>query len=61
MKVVGPVKPGGKLMLYNIVGYSPICSVVKIDAIELEFADGTTIKGDYQFTIKGGNPKNDGF
>lgn len=61
MKVVGPVKPGGKLMLYNIVGYSPICTVVKIDKIELEFADGTKIIGDYPFTIKGGNPKNDGF
>lgn len=52
MKFVGPVQPKGKLALYDVVGYSSVCSKVTIDSIYLEFADGTS--SEYYYGYSGG-------
>ena len=46
-KVVGPITPGEDLLLLDVVDYTPTCSKVQIDEIELEYSDGTKERGQY--------------
>lgn len=41
-KIVGPVKAGEFVLGGGIIGYVPVCDVVRINSIYLEFSDGTT-------------------
>ena len=41
IKIVGPVKPNEDLLIYDIIGYTPVCSRVYLTSIYLEYADGT--------------------
>lgn len=49
VKVVGPVAPGGDLLIYSIVGYSATCSKIIITDIDLEYSDGTKETVSYGF------------
>lgn len=46
-KVVGPVAPGGDLMLLSLVDYVSACSEVQVVEIALEYSDGTKERGQY--------------
>ena len=41
IRIVGPVEAGEELIIYNIIGYTPVCSRVYLTSITLEYADGT--------------------
>lgn len=49
VKMVGPVAPGEDLVIYNIVGYSAVCSKIVITSIDLEYSDGTKETVQYGF------------
>ena len=51
VKYVGPVEPGGMLLVGDI-GYCDICSEVVVGEITLEYTDGTTDTGWYGYRIK---------
>lgn len=40
-KIVGPVPPNANILIADIVGYVPVCEYVRIDSIDLEYADGS--------------------
>ncbi len=42
VKYVGPVAPGGDMVIYDTVGYLSACKKITIGEITLEYADGTT-------------------
>ena len=41
VRYVGPIAPNRSLLCYTLVGYIPACGGIRIDSIELEYADGT--------------------
>lgn len=47
LKAVGPVKDDGQLFIWQIVGYVPFCGGIRLNYIDLEYADGTTERVTY--------------
>lgn len=41
-KIVGPIHPGETISDSGIIGYVPACHSIRIDSIDLEYADGST-------------------
>ena len=41
MRYVGPIAPGRGILVYKLMGYVPACDAIRIDTIDLEYADGT--------------------
>lgn len=41
VRYVGPVSPGRSILVYKLMGYVPACDAIRIDTIDLEYADGT--------------------
>ncbi len=48
-KYVGPVAPGGKLVCYNIIGYTSAPHTIVLSSIEVQYSDGTTEEIDYGY------------
>ena len=42
VKTVGPVPIGQNIISGGLIGYVPVCNTVRIDSIDLIYADGTT-------------------
>ncbi len=40
--VVGPVNPGSQILISDIIGYVPVCHTVRVDSIDIIYADGST-------------------
>ena len=41
VRYVGPIAPGRGILVYKLMGYVPACDAIRIDTIDLEYADGT--------------------
>ena len=50
LKCVGPVKDDGQLFVWQVVGYVPFCGGIRLNYIDLEYADGTSERITYNFT-----------
>ena len=53
IRLIGPVKPGEELCLYDsVMAYTSVCDKIVIDTLDLEYMDGTkeTIKYGYSTT-----------
>lgn len=54
INVVGPVQPGGYICDSGIAGYVPVCHSIRVDSIDLEYADGSTesiVCGQYIYEV----------
>ncbi|HIY21531.1 MAG TPA: S-layer homology domain-containing protein [Candidatus Flavonifractor merdigallinarum] len=50
LKCVGPVKDDGQLFVWQVVGYVPFCGGIRLNYIDLEYADGTKERVTYNLT-----------
>lgn len=48
-KTVGPVEPGADLIVYSIIAYTGVCSLIRLDRIFVEYSDGTSEWIDYGY------------
>ena len=50
LKCVGPVKDDGQLFVWQVVGYVPFCGGIRLNYIDLEYADGTKERVTFNLT-----------
>ena len=50
LRCVGPVKDDGQLFVWQVVGYVPFCGGIRLNYIDLEYADGTKERVTYNLT-----------
>jgi hypothetical protein len=52
IRIVGPVYPGGGILISNLVTYNSTCRYITIDSFYLEYADGTSETVPYYHTVQ---------
>lgn len=55
IKLVGPCKPGGEIVIHDIIGYVPACTKIQIGDMKLEYSDGTEDSFWYGYYTKNHN------
>ena len=50
IRLIGPISSGESFYYRKIIGYSTSCAYIKITDITIEYMDGTTITGTYNYS-----------
>ena len=53
IELIGPIAAGDSFLYRKIIAYSNSCEYVNITKIEIDYMDGTTVTGMYNYSTKG--------